>query len=94
MTLGGKREGAGRKKAPHTIEAEKAREYIVQRVSEELEPIMDQLIAKAKKGDMAAIKDLLDRAYGRAKETVEHQGLSFLFDDKEDKLGEVVGKLV
>lgn len=74
----------GRPKGTNAIAAEKAREYIIQRVSDELAPIMDQLISKAKKGDMAAIKDLLDRAYGRAKETVEHHGLEFLFDDKED----------
>lgn len=86
MANGGARPGAGRPRGTNGIQAEKAREYIIRRVSEELEPIMDQLIAKAKKGDMAAIKDLLDRAYGRAKETVEHQGLEFLFDDAKDQV--------
>ena len=84
MALGGKRQGAGRPKAQHTIESEKAREYIIQRVTEELEPILTAMIKKARSGDLTAAKDLLDRAFGKAKETAEHQGLEFLFDDKKD----------
>lgn len=84
MAHGGLRPNAGRKKANHTILAEQGRKYIVEKVSQELEPIMDALILKAKNGDVAAIRDLLDRAFGKAKETVEHQGLEFLFDDKKD----------
>ena len=56
-SLGGKREGAGRKigsKASHTLEAEKAREFVVNKVVENLEPLME---AK------------LDLALGHKKET-------------------------
>lgn len=64
----------GRPKGYNAIEAEKAREYIIRRVSEELEPIMDKAIEQAKEGDQASRKDLMDRAYGKAKETIEMTG--------------------
>jgi ribosomal protein L17 len=68
---------AGRPKGSigkNRIEADKAMAYIAERVSKELKPIIDVAIAQAKKGDIAARKDLFDRAYGKPKETVEHQG--------------------
>lgn len=86
---GGKRKGAGRKKghkASHTIQTEKAREYVIQRITEELEPIMTAQIEAAKglyfigkegqvvyqeKPDITAGKNLLDQTIGKAKETVE-----------------------
>ena len=71
---GGKRKGAGRKKGYKAIEAEKAREYILKRLSDELEPIITKAIAQAKKGDSTARKELMDRAYGKPKETIEHTG--------------------
>ena len=74
MSRGGKREGAGRKLGYAAIESEKAREYITKRVSDELEPIIDKAIEQAKAGDTTSRKDLMDRAYGRPKETVEHTG--------------------
>lgn len=78
----GNKVATGRPKAHHTIEAAKAREYIIQRVTEELGPIMDNLIALAKAGDIAAIKDLLDRAYGKAKETMDvNQRVTVVFDE-------------
>lgn len=46
--LGGWRKGAGRKKATHTLEAEKARAYLIERVSEELNPILTAQIEAAK----------------------------------------------
>ncbi len=64
----------GRTKASHTLNAEAAKAYIIDRVTKELEPIMDKAIAQAKSGDATTRKDLLDRAYGRPKETIEHQG--------------------
>ena len=70
MNHGGKRAGAGRKKGYAAIEAEKTREYITQRVSEALEPIIDALIEHAKQGDLKAIHELFDRAWGKP-----HQGV-------------------
>ena len=79
-TLGGKRPGAGRKKGFKALERERALEYIAKRVSEDLEPIMDKAIDQAKKGDATTRKDLMDRAYGKPKESVEITGIDFTFD--------------
>lgn len=72
--LGGARPGAGRKKGYKAIAAEKANAYIAKRVSDELAPIIDVAIDQAKKGDITARKDLLDRAYGKPKETLDLGG--------------------
>ncbi len=45
---GGKRAGAGRKKAQHTIATEKAREYLVKMIVKNLEPIVNAQIEAAK----------------------------------------------
>jgi hypothetical protein len=44
---GGKREGAGRKKAKHTIASEKAREFLVSSIVEHLAPIISAQIEAA-----------------------------------------------
>lgn len=62
---GGKREGAGRKKGEASILADKAREYIAIRVSEELGPIVDKAIEQAKAGDKYARDWLSDRGWGK-----------------------------
>lgn len=77
MARGGKRPGAGRKvgsKASHTLTTEQGRAYLIARVHAELEPIVTKAIEQAKAGDQATRKDLLDRAWGRPKETLEVQG--------------------
>ena len=61
---GGKRLGAGRKKGFAAKNAEEARRLLSERVAQEIGPICDILVSKAKKGDMRAIKELLDRAWG------------------------------
>ncbi len=68
---GGYRENAGRKKGFSAIEAERAREYIVDRVNKSLEPIITSLIEKAEKGDVSAVRILFDRAYGRPNTPIE-----------------------
>lgn len=73
MALGGKRLNAGRKKgskASHTLEAEKAKALIIKRVVQSLTPILDALIAKAESGDIIAIKELFDRAFGKAPQAI------------------------
>ena len=59
---GGYRLGAGRKKGFSALEAEKAREYIAMRVTESLEPIVNNLIKQARGGNIHAVKELFDRA--------------------------------
>lgn len=74
MAHGGLRAGAGRKvgtKAQHTIEAEQARAYVIKRVVEELDPILDKHIKLAKEGDMRGLEYLINQAIGKPKETME-----------------------
>ncbi len=48
MAKGGARKGAGRKKAQHTIKTEKSREYFINRISAELDPIITAQIEASK----------------------------------------------
>lgn len=48
-----------------TLEAIAAKEKLVAMYMENIVPITEALIAKAKEGDVAAIKELHDRVYGR-----------------------------
>jgi hypothetical protein len=71
---GGKRPGAGRKKANHTIEAEQSRAYLIKRLHEELEPIVDKALEQAKSGDKHARDWLSERAWGKPAQAVEVSG--------------------
>ena len=66
MTRGGYRPNAGRKKGFSSLEAEKAREFIAQRLTTDLEPIIAKAIEQAKEGDHKAREWLTDRAYGKS----------------------------
>ncbi|HUO50263.1 MAG TPA: hypothetical protein VMU25_01720 [Candidatus Paceibacterota bacterium] len=68
---GGKRAGAGRKKGYAAVRAEEARRQLAEMVSSEIGPIGKALIAKAKSGDTAAARELFDRAWGRASQSVD-----------------------
>ena len=73
MEHGGKRLGAGRpkgSKAPHTLEIAAAKEHMVKKIIEELDEMLLPQIEKAKQGDSVAFKNLLNRAFGRPKESV------------------------
>lgn len=70
---GGYRPGAGRKKGLASIEAEKARDFIAQKVSASLEPIISNLIKQAKDGNVQTVKELFDRAWGRSVQSVDLQ---------------------
>jgi hypothetical protein len=48
MAKGGFREGAGRPKAPHTIASETARKLVIERVTANLEPLLNAQIEAAK----------------------------------------------
>jgi hypothetical protein len=86
---GGYRQNAGRKKGIATIEAEKARQLICERLTENLGPILDILIKEAKKGDMRAIRELFDRAYGKAPQTPE-----IMEDGAERKINVVISQAI
>jgi len=94
MAKGGYREGSGRKKGQATIEREKMKDYIAQRIVENAEPIIAVLIEKAVKGDIPAIKELFDRGFGRPTQAVEMTGKDGrdLFEPS-DRIKELAEKL-
>lgn len=63
---GGKREGAGRPVAKHTLEAAEARKQLIADYIANIKPINAALIKKAIQGDIAAIRELHDRVYGKS----------------------------
>lgn len=71
---GGYRAGAGRKRGFAAKNAEEARKLLSERVWREIAPISDALISKAKEGDIRAIHELFDRAWGRAPQAVQIEG--------------------
>lgn len=73
FTNGGKRPGAGRKVASHTIEASVAKQRMIERISARTDELVDKLFDKAleEKGDTMAIKELLDRGYGKPQQSVD-----------------------
>lgn len=82
---GGKRNGSGRKKGFKAFEAEKGREYVINRIKAELEPILTAQIEAAKglcvlnnKGkvytkepDLKTGEYLLNQLIGKATQTIE-----------------------
>lgn len=60
---GGRPKGS---KAAHTLQAEQGKALLVQMYLENVRPINQALIDKAKNGDIAAIKELHDRVYNKA----------------------------
>lgn len=74
MKNGGKRPGAGRPKGSitkSTKDAILAKEALIKAYLENIKPINEALIKKAKAGDMVAIKELHDRVYGRSMQPME-----------------------
>ena len=68
---GGARPNSGPKKGAKyrkTRRKEISQNYLISRVEEEIEPIVTALIEKAKQKDIMAIREALDRAWGKAKE--------------------------
>lgn len=84
MANGGARPGAGRKKAAHTLDAEKAKAQLIADYLKHIKPINKALIDKALTGDIQAIKELHDRVYGKAMQPIEGNikaTLTITFDD-------------
>ena len=63
---GGYRKGAGRKQGFAAKNAEEARSVLSEMVMREIIPIGEALLIKARKGDIPAIRELFDRAFGKA----------------------------
>ena len=68
---GGYRQGAGRKPGFAAKNAEEARRVLSEMVMREIGPIVEALIAKAKNGDVIAIRELFDRAFGKSPSSVD-----------------------
>lgn len=66
-TRGGARAGAGRPK----LEASKYREILIRKIEKQAEPLAQALIDKGLTGDVPALKEIHDRALGKAKESVD-----------------------
>lgn len=78
---------AGRKKGVATVRAEEARRVLSEMVFKEITPIGNRLLKEAKKGNIQAIKELFDRAFGKAPQALEVKGqfmISNLLDDVEN----------
>lgn len=83
---GGYRQGSGRKKGFSALEAEKAREFIAQKLSENLGPIVDIAIKQAMNGEHKAREWLTDRSYGKSQQYIEqrqHISISKILDEIE-----------
>jgi len=85
-TRGGKRPGAGRpkdSKESQTLVKEAAILRLREIVLAEIDPITQALVAKGKTGDVPAIKELFDRAFGKAPQAItgpEGGALQIMFD--------------
>lgn len=52
----------------------KLEEYLSEKDKSLLDELFGVMIAQANTGNIQAIKELLDRAYGKAKQSIEHSG--------------------
>lgn len=86
MARGGSRPGAGRKKdskEKQTLVKEQALLALREMVLRDITPVTEALIKKAKTGDVPAIKELFDRAFGKAPQAItdaDGQSLVIAFD--------------
>lgn len=71
MARGGKRKGSGRKPGLASVLAEKTRDYIAGEIDRNIKPMTAALVKKSKKGDVFAFKELMDRAHGRAHQSMD-----------------------
>lgn len=78
----------GRPLASHTIETQLQRQMLVQWLQPRLDKIFNALAEKAEKGDVQAAKELLDRAWGKAPQSIDMTsgGLPLLIATNEGEL--------
>lgn len=85
----------GRKKAAHTLATEAFKKALVEAVIREKEPLIKALIAKGKKGDVPALREIFERVIGKVVVPMEHSGpegrpipiLQVLSKKRNDKTG-------
>ncbi len=87
-THGGKRKGAGKPKgakASHTLEAQELKKRLIERFQGDADDIYKALIDKAKTGDIQAIKELLDRVWGKSPQQIDtpdiKEAIEIIFDE-------------
>lgn len=90
---GGARPGAGQPKGtrqPHTLEAAAAKARIIALVSARVDDLFAELLRQALpaegKGDIVAIKELLDRAYGKPSQAItgdKDNPIEFYFNEQQ-----------
>jgi len=71
---GGARPGAGRKPgqlSSHTLQAQETKKLLVDMFQKNAKPIFSVLIEKAIDGDMQAVREVLDRVYGKAQQSMD-----------------------
>ena len=68
---GGYRQNAGRKKGFAAKNAEDVRRILSEMVMQNIEPIGKALITRAKRGEVIAVRELFDRAFGKAPQTTK-----------------------
>src|SRR3990167_5371758 len=64
---GGRKKGS---KATHTLDAEQVKKLYIEKAREYALPILQALVRKARKGDVPAIKEFNDRAFGKAPQAI------------------------
>src|SRR3989339_1126585 len=95
---GGFRQNAGRKKGFAAKNAEEARKLLSERLVEEIKPISEVLISQAKKGDIKAIRELFDRAWGRPQQEIKiptnnlNIGFGESFEESRKKAKEAIAR--
>lgn len=74
----------GRPKGMNAINAEKGKALLIAMYLENIKPINEALLKKAKEGDLGAIKELHDRVYGKSLQPIsgEFTGKMILSFDK------------
>ena len=63
----------GRPKSAATLLTQKIRDYVSERLEKDIPELYDILMEKARKGDVAAIKEIFDRGMGKATTVVTNE---------------------
>lgn len=97
---GGARPGAGRKLGSagnHTLQAQEAKKIMVAVVHANIGMITGKLIEEAEKGNIIAIKELLDRGFGRPVQSVnlsDEEGNSIFNEEHRIKSQQAVERIL